>query len=300
MNILISSVHPALFEAQLKVLCKLGHKLFVPTVSNMFGYGQTYDESISRLPETLKPVLHKIDFQTLNSSGIDLVWCSCFDQLVKARLLAEDLKAKLLLYACNNNTPYRSTDGDYLLSEDFATFVNAPIKHKQYVVFPPNKDHFWSNDFLKRDLTVVTLINRYERYPEHYNFYKQIANTYQNKFTFHWLNNVHDRNEVAHALKTAYCLLHLKPEEASGNSMMEALACNTPVVVNEDLLQGRTCGLFLIPGFNCHTIRMGHVEDFGLVKAVPYGGIAGNLREFTNQAKCQHIVNDFLTKIQRG
>jgi glycosyltransferase involved in cell wall biosynthesis len=86
------------------------------------------------------------------------------------------------------------------------------------------------------------------RYPADYALWQKLKEAFP-QYRFVHLDGA-TKSEVIEHLQRAWVLLHLKPEEASGNALMEALACGTPPITWPELLQGRTCGLFLVPNYN--------------------------------------------------
>lgn len=272
-HVLMNSIHTSLFWNQIRIFKRLGIKVLMPRQDNVFGYGVNFTPGIHDHPHFLGTVI-PFNWSDLVWSEFKnvIVWSGCFEQHVDAKKMAETLERPLLLYACTNKTPYAAEHGSYLLTEDLVTFTHSDVPVRRFVVFPPDYEAFSETTVPNRSGQITSLIGYYKQYwPEWHLVYEQIASERGDKFTFKNYDLSLDYPSVPCVLRNSKALLHLKSSEGSGNSMMEALASGCPVIVNEDLLTGRTCSLFLQPGFNCATIRH-HMalEDFDeAMKKIP-------------------------------
>jgi SAM-dependent methyltransferase len=246
-KILISSVHHRLFERQAPLLQELGYELITPTGNNFFHYGHCWEE-LGYLNARIRQQIRGVTNDELPSAGVDLVWCSCWAQLEPAILLSRAHDVPLLLYSCNNRTPYQPEHGTHLLSEDLITYVTSSIPFKWFITFPPDFQEFGPGSKHPTPL-ILNLIEGHERrYPNDFACWEKLKQAFPD-YQFVHLQGASKEVVIEH-LQKAWVLLHLKPEEASGNALMESLACGTPPVIWPELLQGRTCGLFLVPNFN--------------------------------------------------
>jgi len=255
----MSGVHPSLFRSQIDCLLELGHEIVVPKESNFFGYGDTMVH-LGYLPVEMRSKLQPAAEPELSELGITLVWGGSWEQLNAARRLTERLSCPLIVYACCNDVPYSSDHAQYLLSEDLITFVKSTVPNKRFVVFPTDYSLF-SPALQDPDNLIATLINNYENeWPTQFAQYEAVVREFSKDWQF-----VRGRGlampDVARLLRRSAALLHIKAKEASGHAMMEALAAGCPVIVNASLLAGRTCALFLEPGYNSWLLREDKLLD---------------------------------------
>lgn len=300
-RILISGVHPALFRSQVNALLQLGHEIVVPREQNFFGYGDCavhLDYLTSEVRAKLQPATEK----ELPQLGLTLVWGGSWEQLHAARRLSVKLDCPLLLYGCCNDVPYTSEHGRYLLSEDLITFVKSSVPHKRFLVFPPDYSLFAPGE-IKRDAAIATLINNYEsEWPLDYSQYEILSREFGHEWEFHRARGL-SSTQVARLLQKSAALLHIKSKEASGNAMMEALACGCPVIVNESLLSGRTCSLFLEPGYNSWLLRTGSLSE-SFVEALQQlpqlqTNAAASIRHSVRHERALHVLDEITQFIAR-
>jgi hypothetical protein len=255
-------VHHANFYALADMCYTLNWGILVPEWDAL-GYGQNPEF----LPEFNNVVMvSEKEKQKLRLGSF--VLAACINQYDSAKALATDLNIPLGLMACNNRAPFNKSHANAILCEDWITYRETDIPNRFFMLPGPDYSIFKPKENGKRSGLVSGIENLVNRYPAEYALLEKVRKRFPvEEFTdLEWPYGVRDR------LRSAEALIHLKPEEASGNLMMEALACGTPVITLNELINGRSCAFFLRPGLNCwgvnrHTI----LEDIEEAKPhLPY------------------------------
>lgn len=288
-------VHPANFRCLAALLAEIGWGIMVPEW-DAFGYGN--NPRREHLPPRHNVIVVPSPQHALLKDA-SFVMAQCPAQVVAAKAMAKNLGVPLALYACNNNVAYDPRDSDHILCEDFITYWKTEIKNRTLFIPPPDYSIFYPLPGDPKGGLLSGIQNFSTSYPDEYKIFKLAAK----QFPVSEMINAEWPNDVRSRLRNAGALLHLKPEEASGNLMMEALACGTPVITYNELMSGRTCSFFLQPGVNSWGVnRKTIIEDIqDAIHNLSYlqQNAASTIRATVNNETARRQLILFLHKLKK-
>lgn len=280
-SVLMCNMHNKVFDAFCRMFKHMNIKVYCPKYGreNYFLYDGNSDA-----PHVVNPYAIEVTREELDGVDIDFVLCSCWEQLIGAKKLSEELNAPLVLRAGNNNVPYNSNHSKYLISNDIQTHLSGRIKNSLFFYLVPDYETLdnylispeqYQTDNVRSRL-IPSLIHYYRTYwKESYIIYDDIRQATP-EYTFmefgsnkpevrkeYYVPTLHRAGDIYNLMHISKALLHIKEMEGYGWSLLEAVAIGLPVIVHRQFTEGKTCETFMKGGLTCAYInKPTHHRDF--------------------------------------
>lgn len=261
-SVLLCNMHNNVFDSFCRMFKHLGIKVYCPKYGeeNYFHY-----DGNSLAPSIVNDYAIEARREELSGLDIDFVLCCCWEQLIGAKKLAEELKIPLVLRAGNNNVPYTSNHSKFLISNDIQTYESKRIPNSLFFYLVPNYDemipHMITTNSFQRSKIISTFIHYYESYWRgSYDIYDDIRKATP-EYTFlefgyskedvkkhKYIPVLGRKADIYNIMGISKALLHIKEMEGYGWTMLEAAAIGLPIIAHRDFVKGKTCETFLKEG----------------------------------------------------
>ena len=252
-SVIMCNMHARVFDSFCRLFKAIGVQVFCPRPRDRY-MGKHIKSRKAELNDYAKPI-SKAECLDIKP---DIVLCSSWMQLIPSQRLAKQIDAKLIVRAGNNNVKYRKCHADYLISSDIQTMNASNIKHKLFLLMPPDYEQFSPQEWNSSSNIAASFINNYKRnWARSWSIYAMIVNhNKQIQFRNYGIGRgghkyLKTPNEIVNALNSSKAVLHVKEQEGYGWSMLETISCGTPLIVYRPFTRDKTCSKFLVDGVTC-------------------------------------------------